>query len=457
MRDAGFHHRVLLKTVRDPACTPRERRQRQPLFTVRIVDHGPLVVHVHGRTLVRVVRRPSRDAGVARIPGSREREPRAADSVGERLKLRTGAHHFRQLPVVLHRERNLDAVRRQAAAAFDRRSPSNLVQERGRPALRGLAFGLRVRVARKRRDREIDLARRRLRPVLPEQVVDPIAVVAEPLLESRPHGGLVQRQELRRREVRAFGFSGSDDHRDVGRHVGRVRIERIARQRVAVHDRAEPNAVRAARSRAAAHGREQLRDRHVLQFRNLRGLETELRGDPLGRLLCLLPWNLLQRRPAFDDRFVEETFRGRHRQQRAHFATAAGLTEDRHVPGIASEGRDVVAHPLQRRHDVEHADVCRIHELGACTAKVQVPDDVQAMVDADDHDVARAGEIRAVVAERRAGSIRITAAVDPHHHRTLAAVVDAGREHVQDQAVLALRRTASQAPADRARSRRDLW
>src|SRR5437899_2419297 len=80
-------------------------------------------------------------------------------------------------------------------------------------------------------------------------------------------------------------------------------------------------------------------------------------------------------------------------------------------------------------------------------AEVQVSDDVQAMIDADDHDIARAGEIRAVVSERRSGSIRVAAAVNPHHHGTPASVVDAGREHVQHQAVFALRRAAAQAPA----------
>ena len=41
--------------------------------------------------------------------------------------------------------------------------------------------------------------------------------------------------------------------------------------------------------------------------------------------------HLLQRRSAFDDRLVEEAFRRRHRQQRADFAAAARLAEDRHV------------------------------------------------------------------------------------------------------------------------------
>ena len=88
--------------------------------------------------------------------------------------------------------------------------------------------------------------------------------------------------------------------------------------------------------------------------------------------------------------------------------------------------------------------------------RYRCPTMFEPMVDADDDDVAGPRQVRAVVAERRSGAVGVAAAVDPHHHGTLAVVVDAGREDVQHQAILALRRVAAQSPADRAGRRRHL-
>ena len=56
-------------------------------------------------------------------------------------------------------------------------------------------------------------------------------------------------------------------------------------------------------------------------------------------------------------------FGRRHAEQRADFAAAAGLAEDHHGVRVAAELFDVVAHPLQRVHDVEHADIAGLCEL----------------------------------------------------------------------------------------------
>jgi len=58
----------------------------------------------------------------------------------------------------------------------------------------------------------------------------------------------------------------------------------------------------------------------------------------------------------------------------------------------------------------------------------------------DDDGVVRAGEAGAVDNPAGAGAGREPAAVQPDDHRTLAAVLQAWREHIQQQTVFALRR-----------------
>ena len=60
---------------------------------------------------------------------------------------------------------------------------------------------------------------------------------------------------------------------------------------------------------------------------------------------------------------MEEPLRGRHREQRSHFAAAAGLAEDRDGVGIAAELGDVLANPFESVQDVEHAHVARLRKL----------------------------------------------------------------------------------------------
>ena len=81
----------------------------------------------------------------------------------------------------------------------------------------------------------------------------------------------------------------------------------------------------------------------------------------------------------------------------AHFAPPPDWPKMRDVARVAAEARDVVAHPAQREHEVEHAGVAGVGELGpAESAQIQVPERVQAVVDGDDDDVAAARQPRAV-------------------------------------------------------------
>jgi hypothetical protein len=97
---------------------------------------------------------------------------------------------------------------------------------------------------------------------------------------------------------------------------------------------------------------------------------------------------------ALHDRLVKQAFCLRHGEQGADLSAAARLTEDRDIAGIAADARRVVAHPLQRQHQVEHADVAGLREaLAANCRQIEMAEDVEAMVDRDDHDVVAPCEV----------------------------------------------------------------
>ena len=69
------------------------------------------------------------------------------------------------------------------------------------------------------------------------------------------------------------------------------------------------------------------------------------------------------------------------------------------LPGSPPNARDVVAHPFQRRDEIEHADVARLSAKRSppMAAEIEVAEDVEPVVDRDHHDVAALREIGAVV------------------------------------------------------------
>jgi hypothetical protein len=88
--------------------------------------------------------------------------------------------------------------------------------------------------------------------------------------------------------------------------------------------------------------------------------------------------------------------------ERAGFEAAAGFAEDEDLAGIAAEGRDVVAHPFERGDHVEHAGDAAIRELFAVGGKVEVAEEVEAVVDGDDDNVTAFCEAHAVIGVGRA-------------------------------------------------------
>ena len=114
--------------------------------------------------------------------------------------------------------------------------------------------------------------------------------------------------------------------------------------------------------------------------------------------------------------------------------------------GIPAELLDVVAHPFQRMHDIEHAERRRLLEvLTRDLAQVRVAEHVQAVIHRHRDHVAAQSEVRAVVHRRGAGAGVEAAAVAPDHHGPLAAVIDAGRPDVERRGSLRSRATGRRA------------
>src|SRR5579863_334105 len=98
----------------------------------------------------------------------------------------------------------------------------------------------------------------------------------------------------------------------------------------------------------------------------------------------------------------------------------------------------VVPHPLQRMHDVEHADVARLLEVRAAQflgPEISEAVDIQAMIDGHNDHVSTASQVGSVGARRRAGSGGESAPVAPEHDRPFAAVFDGGCPDVEYETI----------------------
>ncbi|MEZ5766059.1 MAG: hypothetical protein R3D69_18700 [Xanthobacteraceae bacterium] len=91
---------------------------------------------------------------------------------------------------------------------------------------------------------------------------------------------------------------------------------------------------------------------------------------------------------ALHDGAVEQALGRRHRHDGRNLAAAARLAEDRDVAGVAAEFGDVVAHPGQRRNQIEHAGVRGFREFWQQLPEIQKAEQVQPVIDGDDHHVA---------------------------------------------------------------------
>ena len=84
---------------------------------------------------------------------------------------------------------------------------------------------------------------------------------------------------------------------------------------------------------------------------------------------------------------MEQTLSLRHAQQRAHLASPARLTEDGDIRGVAAKLTDILLHPLQGLHHIEHAHIAGILVFGATSREIQESEDVQSVIDANYNDI----------------------------------------------------------------------
>ena len=129
---------------------------------------------------------------------------------------------------------------------------------------------------------------------------------------------------------------------------------------------------------------------------------------------------------ALDDRAVEEALGAPREQETEDIPAARGLSEDGDIVRVATEGRDVLLHPIEGADGVEGAEVARA--LGGAafpTAERGVPEPPEgpeAVVDRHHHDVVGGRQVAAVVEAGAAD--RVAATVDPEHDRESARAGD---------------------------------
>src|SRR5579863_4120281 len=95
------------------------------------------------------------------------------------------------------------------------------------------------------------------------------------------------------------------------------------------------------------------------QSGHIRWAQSEVAHQFSGRIHGIVRRSCPNERAALDDGTMEEAFGLRHCKQNTDFTSAAGFAEDRNVVWIPPKLRDVLAHPLQCRDQVELASVSR--------------------------------------------------------------------------------------------------
>ena len=188
-----------------------------------------------------------------------------------------------------------------------------------------------------------------------DQVLGLRVVGARGLLDAREQRGVVDGIHLRVREECHFGFGGTRSARgtsaDIAGASGSKRIARQARDRPP-RDRGASPAWRVwprpidpwgLFAGPSAVFDVQLGHQRLRRLGGVGARNSPARSTPL----CMMArWN--------------KPLAPRHREQRADFPAAAGLSEDGDVVRIAAEIGDVVAHPLQRGDDVQHPGIARV-------------------------------------------------------------------------------------------------
>src|SRR5262249_46403233 len=103
---------------------------------------------------------------------------------------------------------------------------------------------------------------------------------------------------------------------------------------------------------------------------------------------------------------------------------------------IPAELRDVVAHPLQRLHQVELAAIAAVGKVLVEPLEKQIAESIETMVHRHHHHIAPPAQVHAVIEWTRTRAVRIGAAMDIDNHRPLAAAAQRRRPDVEEQTIL---------------------
>lgn len=90
---------------------------------------------------------------------------------------------------------------------------------------------------------------------------------------------------------------------------------------------------------------------------NIRLVETQFGEQEFRAALGCFSRTEAQARPAVYNSGLKQTFGSRHGEQGGYLATTTGFTKDHHPLRITAKGGNVVADPLQRLHQIQHAGV----------------------------------------------------------------------------------------------------
>ncbi|MNM77606.1 hypothetical protein D3C81_894660 [compost metagenome] len=223
-------------------------------------------------------------------------------------------------------------------------------------------------------------------------------------------------------EGAGFVAGVADDHRNVGRLRGGLRPEWMHGQIAGIQHRADVKAaVLDARRIADLYRFQQLFHRQGAQGICIGELEViEHQPGALGGGAWTSGGDLLA---AHGPGAVEQSLRCRHGHQRGDLRATTGLAKYGDVVGIAAEFDRVLTYPVQRLDQIELADIAGIGQcLAAELGQIQVAEQVEAMVDGDDHHVAAPAQVAAVIQRVAARAVVVGAAVDIEQDRPLGAV-----------------------------------
>ena len=253
------------------------------------------------------------------------------------------------------------------------------------------------------------------------------------------HGGVVAAQG-------EFTGRGAEQHRHIGRRAFGVGIEGFRRDVEAIAYRSESAPHHAApaflliefRGSTIRQGNV-IQPRHLLQLAHLRRLQAGFFQDSLAQLRAITAADGARDVAAQSHCLVQQPLRLGHRYERADLGTAARLSHNGHIAGVAAKLFNVVVHPLQACHQVEDAHIARLGKsLAVHTREIAETDGAQAVVHGHEHDIAIAADVLALIPVLLDGiAVGETTAVQPHQHRTLLAVCQTRGPDIQHQAVFA--------------------